>query len=104
MYIAMNRFIINPGFESAFEEVWRNRDSKLALVSGFQTFKLLKGPVDDKNNTTLYASHTIWNSYEDFVAWTKSEHFREAHRNAGDNSAMYVGHPNFEGFEVVEGM
>ncbi|MEM8797087.1 MAG: antibiotic biosynthesis monooxygenase [Pseudomonadota bacterium] len=103
MYIAMNRFIINPGHETAFENVWKNRDSKLEQVPGFQTFKLLKGPVNEENGTTLYASHTIWENRDAFIAWTKSEHFREAHRNAGDNSAMYVGHPNFEGFEVVEG-
>lgn len=103
MYIAMNRFIINPGYETAFENVWKNRDSQLDEVPGFKTFKLLKGPAKEEDGTTLYASHTIWNNQDDFVAWTKSEHFRKAHKNAGDNSAMYVGHPNFEGFEVVEG-
>ena len=38
-----------------------------------------------------------------FVAWTRSENFRQAHKNAGDNRAMYMGPPKFEGFSVVEG-
>ena len=52
---------------------------------------------------TLFASHTVWSSKDDFVAWTKSENFRAAHRNAGSNDAIYLGHPQFEGFSVVEG-
>ena len=50
---------------------------------------------------TLFASHSIWESEDAFVAWTKSEAFRAAHANAGDNRGMYLGHPQFEGFEVV---
>ena len=30
--------------EKAFEEVWKNRDTHLAGVPGFQSFALLKGP------------------------------------------------------------
>ena len=37
----------------------------------------------------------------DFEAWTKSEAFRLAHKNAGSNKDLYLGHPEFEGFEVV---
>jgi heme-degrading monooxygenase HmoA len=43
----------------------------------------------------------MWKSHADFVAWTKSQSFRDAHANAGDNKALYLGHPQFEGFEVV---
>lgn len=100
MYIAMNRFAVVPGGETKFEEVWKNRDSQLQKVPGFIEFHLLKGP--EKEDHRLYSSHTVWRSEEDFVNWTRSEHFRTAHRNAGDNSALYLGHPEFEGFEVVQ--
>ena len=50
----------------------------------------------------LYASHTIWRSQEDFEAWTRSEAFRLAHRNAGQTRVQYLGHPEFEGFEVIQ--
>ena len=99
MYIAMNRFKIAPGEEAAFQMVWEKRDSHLREVPGFKNFKLLRGPQGEEH--TLFASHTIWESHEAFVTWTKSEAFRAAHANAGDNRSMYLGHPQFEGFEVV---
>ena len=103
MYIAMNRFKVQNGSEEAFEAIWKNRDSKLGEMQGFKQFHLLRGPVNEAEGYTLYASHTIWASYEDFAAWTKSENFRAAHRNAGSTKAAYIGPPTFEGFSVVEG-
>ena len=103
MYIAMNRFKVQKGSEEAFENVWKNRNSSLAEMKGFEQFHLLRGPVNEAEGYTLFASHTVWASQEDFVAWTKSENFRAAHRNAGSNKAVYIGHPQFEGFSVVEG-
>lgn len=102
MFIAMNRFKVAPGHEDAFEEVWRSRDSRLAEVPGFVEFRLLKGAAEEDH--TLFASHTIWASEQDFENWTKSDHFRQAHRNAGDNKPLYLGHPQFEGFSVVLGV
>ncbi|MEM6627576.1 MAG: antibiotic biosynthesis monooxygenase, partial [Pseudomonadota bacterium] len=83
----------------AFEEVWRSRETHLEEVPGFCEFHLLKGPKNDDH--TLYASHTLWESQAHFEGWTKSEAFRAAHKNAGDNRALYLGHPEFEGFETV---
>lgn len=100
MFIAMNRFEVLRGQEQAFEQVWASRDTFLADVPGFVEFHLLRGPEADDH--TLFASHTIWQSRADFEAWTKSEAFRMAHRNAGDNKPLYLGHPRFEGFEVVQ--
>jgi heme-degrading monooxygenase HmoA len=98
MFIAMNRFRVAKGSEAAFEQVWLSRDSYLDKVPGFVEFHLLKGP--DAEDHTLYASHTIWDSRAAFEAWTNSEAFRAAHRSAGDHKPLYLGHPQFEGFEV----
>jgi len=103
MYIAMNRFKVQKGSEEAFEQVWKNRDSSLSEMQGFREFHLLRGPVNEMEGYTLFASHTVWASQEDFVAWTRSENFRAAHKNAGTGKTMYLGHPQFEGFSVVEG-
>ena len=103
MYIAMNRFKVQKGSEQAFEDVWKGRDSTLHEMKGFKQFHLLRGPVNDTDGYTLYASHTVWASYDDFSAWTKSENFRAAHKNAGNNGVLYQGHPQFEGFSAVEG-
>ena len=100
MFIAMNRFQVVKGEEAAFEQVWLSRDTHLADVPGFVEFHLLRGP--ELEDHTLFASHTIWRSKADFEAWTTSEAFRAAHRNAGDNKPLYLGHPQFEGFEVVQ--
>ncbi|BCH24433.1 antibiotic biosynthesis monooxygenase family protein [Mesorhizobium sp. L-8-3] len=103
MYIAMNRFKVQNGSEQAFEDVWKNRDSTLSEMKGFREFHLLRGPVNEQEGYTLFASHAVWDSYEDFTTWTKSENFRAAHKNAGQNKVLYLGHPQFEGFSVVEG-
>ena len=99
MYIAMNRFKIVKGRESDFENIWRNRDSHLEGVKGFQKFNLVKGVTSD--SFTLYASHSIWDSETSFLEWTKSDAFRQAHKGAGKHSDIYLGHPVFEGFKVV---
>ncbi len=99
MFIAMNRFRIARGQEDVFEELWRKCESRLEDVPGFRQFHPLKGPEDDE--ATLYASHTIWDSRDAFVAWTDSENFRQAHANARAPKGTYLEHPRFEGFEVV---
>jgi len=98
MFIAMNRFRVNKAAEQAFEHVWLTRDTHLGAVPGFIEFHLLKGP--EAEDHTLYSSHSVWQSREAFEAWTQSEAFRAAHRQAGDNRPLYIGHPQFEGFEV----
>lgn len=99
MFLAMNRFKVKRGNEAEFEEVWRSRDSHLSAVPGFREFRLMKGP--EAEDHTLYASHTVWASKSAFEDWTKSEAFRAAHRSAGANKPLYIGGPQFEGFEPV---
>jgi heme-degrading monooxygenase HmoA len=98
-FIAMNRFRVKRGSEADFEEVWKSRDRHLASVPGYVAFRLLKGP--EAEDHTLYASHTIWADRDAFIAWTKSEAFRKAHAQAGDNKPLYLGGPQFEGFETI---
>jgi heme-degrading monooxygenase HmoA len=105
----MNRFRIALGREEVFEELWRKRESYLDEVPGFRQFHLLRGPSSDEE--TLYASHSVWESAEAFEAWTKSaeafeawtksESFKKAHAQARAPQGTYLGHPVFEGFEVI---
>lgn len=99
MYIAMNRFRIAPGKEQEFIDIWKNRDSHLDGVPGFKDFKLLQGASSEE--ATLFASHSIWESEQAFIDWTKSESFRKAHANARGAKDIYLGPPQFEGFEAV---
>ena len=98
-YIAMNRFKIAIGRESDFENIWKNRETHLENINGFQKFNLLKGPTNDQY--TLYTSHSSWDSKLDFENWRRSEAFRKAHRGGGEHQGIYLGHPEFEGFEVI---
>ena len=87
--------------EAAFEAVWRTRESYLSNMAGFVEFHLLKGPVAEDH--TLYSSHTVWADKAAFEAWTKSEEFRRAHARADNKTgeSLYLGHPKFEGFDVI---
>lgn len=102
MFIAMNRFRVKTGSEQAFETLWATRESYLGSVAGFVEFHLLKGPVAEDH--TLYSSHTTWADKASFEGWTRSEHFRKSHARAGHGNgpSLYLGHPNFEGFEVIQ--
>ena len=95
----MNRFKIVLGKEKDFEKVWKNRETHLENVPGFKNFNLVKGSTFD--DYTLYASHSIWETKDHFLNWTKSDAFRMAHKNAGQHKDLYIGAPNFEGFEVI---
>ena len=100
MYIAMNRFKVEPGAEKDFEALWLSREVNLHKEPGFIVFHLLRGPTKDDH--VLYSSHTVWRSFGDFDAWTKSESFRKSHSGAGTTKKLYLGHPEFEGSEVIQ--
>ena len=100
MYLAMNRFQVNLAREQEFVDIWKNRQSYLDQVPGFKSFDLLRGPVE--NEVVLYASHSVWENEDSFIAWTKSESFRKAHANAGKTpEGIYNGPPKLELFESV---
>ncbi|WP_172331108.1 antibiotic biosynthesis monooxygenase [Mangrovicoccus sp. HB161399] len=100
MYLTMNRFKVKLGQEEAFETVWKSRDSHLKEVPGFAGFHLMKG--SEKEGYRLYASHTMWESEEAFVAWTKSDAFRKAHSGARSSADIYLGPPELEVFESIQ--
>lgn len=103
MYIAMNRFRISLGKEEEFMKIWKNRKSHLDSVPGFKGFNLLRGA--KRSDHTLFATHVIWDSQQDFENWTKSAAFRQAHASAGKTKSqgLYLGSPQFEGFNTIEG-
>ena len=99
MYVAMNQFRVNEGFEEGFETTWRTRERFVTDVAGFQEFKLLRGETAD--GITPFISHSTWVSKDAFVAWTNSEAFSKAHRDARSPQGTLAGHPAFSGYEIV---
>ena len=102
MFIAMNRFAVKKGCEASFEAVWRDRQVHIDVEWGFIEFHLLRGP--EREDHVLYSSHVLWQSKADFEAWTKSEAFQASHRNAAQGPSLTLGHPQFEGFEVIQAL
>jgi heme-degrading monooxygenase HmoA len=102
MFIAMNRFKVIKESAQDFEAIWLNRESHLQTLPGFVEFHMLKGP--EREDHVLYASHTVWRTKADFEAWTRSDAFRASHArsNTSERKPTYLGHPEFEGFEVIQ--
>ncbi|MEM1374773.1 MAG: antibiotic biosynthesis monooxygenase [Pseudomonadota bacterium] len=100
MYLAMNRFTVPAENAAEFEAMWLNRESHLQDMEGFEAFHMLRGPETD--GVILFASHTVWRDQEAFMAWTRSQAFRDAHKNAGGSRKLYDGHPQFEGFTSIQ--
>ena len=100
MFIAMNRFKVLKEEAKEFEAMWLGRESHLEKNPGFVAFHMLRGP--EREDHILYSSHTVWATKDFFTTWTTSEHFRAAHRNAGTGKRMTLGHPEFEGFDVIQ--
>lgn len=94
VFIAMNRFRVRPGRDADFEAAWRERESHLAAVPGFQRFYLLKG------EGGTYVSHSTWESEAAFAAWTESEAFRKAHSRRLPEGVL-AGPPELACYDVV---
>jgi heme-degrading monooxygenase HmoA len=102
MYIAMNRFTVLAENADAFAEMWLSRESKLSELEGFVEFHMLRA--GEKDGKVLFASHTVWASEDNFLAWTRSQQFRDAHAKAGSGQSrkLHEGAPQFEGFTVIQ--
>jgi len=95
MFIAMNKFQVNPGKEGDFEKIWRERETYLDGVPGFVHFALLRS-----DNKGEYISHSTWRDRDAFVAWTQSEAFGAGHRQ-GSLMGVLQGPPMIGLYEAV---
>jgi len=95
-FIAMNQFKVDPERGEDFEAHWRQRESFLAEVPGFQHFALLRG-----DEPGVYISHSTWVSRKAFEDWTGSEAFRKAHAQARTPAGILQGPPRLLQFEAV---
>lgn len=83
IFLAMNRFSVQPGMEDAFEQRFATRDSTLTDVDGFRGFLLLrrdggKKPKDGgtpKDGVT-HSTWSVWKDKESFDNWQLREKWR----------------------------
>jgi heme-degrading monooxygenase HmoA len=95
MFVAMNRFKVKTGQEQEFERIWRERETYLAGVAGFERFALLRSDTPGE-----YISHSTWSDRDAFIAWTQSEAFGAGHRQ-GSLMGVLDGPPAVSLYEAV---
>ncbi|MEX1365067.1 MAG: antibiotic biosynthesis monooxygenase [Nannocystaceae bacterium] len=92
MIVVTNRIPVAQGHDIDFEDRFRKRVHLVDRHPGFvrnevhrprpMRFDREAGRwVDDPDTQGYYEVKTWWRSLDDFVAWTRSESFREAHRD-----------------------
>lgn len=92
MIVVTNRMSVAEGHTIDFEDRFRNRVHLVDQSPGFirnevhrprpMRFDHESGQwLDDPETEGFYEVKTWWRSMEDFVAWTRSDFFREAHAN-----------------------
>ena len=69
------------------------------MSSYSRSFNLLKSA--EYEDFILYASHSVWEDEKAFRAWTESEEFRSAHRQAKAPKGTYASHPELETFTSI---
>lgn len=110
MIVVTNRIPVAEGHEIDFEERFRQRAHLVDTAPGFVRnevhrprplkFDRANGTfVDDPEARGFYEVKTWWHRLEDFVAWTQSEAFAEAHKNRAPKE-MFSG-PNVIEFHEV---
>jgi heme oxygenase (mycobilin-producing) len=92
MIVVTNRIPVAEGWEEKFEDRFRKRAHLVDQSPGFIRNEVHRPRpvrfdhdagtwVDDPTRESFYEVKTWWRSFDDFVAWTRSESFREAHAN-----------------------
>jgi len=92
MIVVTNRIPVSEGYEADFEDRFKKRVHLVDQSPGFirnevhrpkpMKFDRDRGDwVPDPDEEGYYEVKTWWRSMDDFVAWTKSPFFAEAHKN-----------------------
>ncbi|MEG3637760.1 antibiotic biosynthesis monooxygenase family protein [Magnetococcus sp. PR-3] len=98
MIVVMNRIPVHKEHHEAFEARFLNRAGLVDKSPGFIRNVILR---PSEETSEYHVVMTFWESQEHFMAWTKSEAFREAHKNAGSTPEIYKGPNVFEMYEAV---
>ena len=111
MIVVTNRIPVAEGHEEDFEDRFSKRVHLVDQSPGFIRNEVHRprpmkfdheqgGFVPDPEKEGFYEVKTWWRSFEDFVAWTRSEDFREAHKNRPPKE-MFAGANVLEIHEVL---
>jgi heme-degrading monooxygenase HmoA len=106
MIVVSNRIPVAAGHEAAFEERFRDRAGLVERHQGFVRMEILRPKQVMMHGKPLggsqyYVVLTYWKSEADFVRWTDSEDFRQAHASRPPKE-MFAGSNVFEMHEVIQ--
>jgi len=109
MIVVTNRIPVAPGWEEKFEDRFKHRAHLVDRAPGFvrnevhrprpMRFDHDQGAWVADTRQGYYEVKTWWRTFEDFVAWTASPAFAEAHRNRPP-AEMFAGGNALEIHEV----
>jgi heme-degrading monooxygenase HmoA len=111
MFVVTNRIPVAKGHEIDFEDRFKKRVHLVDRAPGFvrnEVHRPRAMKLDHATGTWSEASEeqgyyevkTWWRSFEDFVAWTESPAFAEAHKNRAPKE-MFAGANVLEVHEIV---
>ena len=99
-FIAMNRFRVALGREAEFEEIWRNRQSDLPVHARLRRFPPA-ARAKRRAGDPVRLAHRVGDARPfrglDALGSLSPRPFRRAE----DAPGLYLGPPQFEGFEAV---
>lgn len=95
-YIVVNRIFVTQAYTEQFEERFRKRAGQIDKQPGFINLKILK----PQEKEGAYMVMTTWKDEEAFMAWVKSEDFKQAHQNTLPKEAFREG-GGIERYEVI---
>ena len=111
MIVVTNRIPVAPGWEEQFEARFQDRARLIDQSPGFVRNEVhrphpMKRDPDagtwskDADRAEFYEIKTWWRTFEDFVAWTRSPAFAEAHGSRPPKE-MFSGPSVIEVHEVL---
>lgn len=110
MIVVTNKIPVASGHEIDFEDRFRNRVHLVDRAPGFVRNEVHRpkpmrfdhetgGWSRDADAQGYYEVKTWWRAFDDFVAWTRSDAFAEAHKNKPPRE-MFAGSSQLEVHEV----
>lgn len=96
MIAVMNRIHVDPDYADTLEERFRHRTGEVDAMPGFVLNQVMR-PTKEGDP---YIIMTLWESQEQFDAWTHSESFKKAH-SKGLPEGAYTAPNHVEVFEVI---
>ena len=110
MFIVTNRIPVAEGYETDFEERFRERAHLVDSHDGFVSNRILRpvkrrldhgtGEWKDSDEQQYYIVETYWETEDAFWAWTRSKDFMKAHSNRPP-AEMFAGKNVLEIHEIA---